>query len=64
MFLFCFFVCFPVAIWTLFIIKADFHILFVSPQALRVAFLVASLTICVIGFTRRGPIGRFIVSAS
>lgn len=47
-----------------FIIKEDFHILFVSPQTLRVAFLVASLTICVIGFTHWGPIGRFIVSAS
>ena len=34
-----------------FILKADFLTLFVSSQALRVAFLVASLTICVIGFT-------------
>ena len=34
-----------------FILKADFLTLSVSSQALRVAFLVASLTICVIGFT-------------
>lgn len=31
--------------------KPDFHVLFVSSQASRVAFSVASLTICVIGFT-------------
>lgn len=48
---FCFFFFVTIYLSVYFILKADFLTLFVSSQALRVAFLVASLTICVIGFT-------------
>lgn len=47
-----------------FLMKPLLYILFVSPQAYGLAFQLASLTVCVIGFTRGGPIGGFIVRAS